>query len=241
MKAHTFAKVVILSALLAACASTAPPPDERDPLDPWEGFNRSVFEFNTRVDDAVVRPAARTYKRVTPQPVRTGIRNFFTNLRAPVTIVNLLLQGRPGDAGEESRRFFVNTVYGIGGLFDIASAGDLEKYHEDFGQTLAVWGWEDSRFVVLPLLGPSTVRDSVGRAGDVPPNVVQRWTLQHGSYGLIAIDILQMRADLLPLEADIREAYDPYTFMRDGWRQRRRNQIYEGEQELPDYESFLEE
>lgn len=239
MKNHLTCLALIV--MITGCASTAPPPEERVPHDPWEGFNRSVFQFNTSFDDTVVRPAARSYKRVTPEPVRNSIRNFFANVRSPVVVFNLILQGRGNDAGEELKRFFVNSVYGIGGLFDIASAGGLEKHNEDFGQTLAVWGWEDSRFLVLPFFGPATVRDGVGRLGDIPANAVQRWTIEKGTYGLIVLDVIQMRADLLPLDADIREAYDPYTFMRDGWTQRRRNQIHEGDQPLPDYDSFLEE
>lgn len=232
---------VILITLTAGCATTAAPPEERDPLDPWEPYNRTMFNFNAAVDRAVVRPVARGYDNITPQPVKRGIRNFFTNIRSPVVIVNLALQGRGADAGEEIRRFIVNTIFGIAGLFDLASASEIEKFDEDFGQTLATWGWEQSRFVILPFLGPSTVRDTFGRAGDVAPNVAWRLAVEEGTFGLVVLDIVQMRAAFLPLDAEIEKAFDPYIYMRDGWMQRRRHQIHDGEQELPDYDAFLDE
>lgn len=232
---------ILLIVLATGCATTAAPPEERHPNDPWEPFNRSVFVFNSAVDRSVVRPIARGYDTVTPSPIQRGVRNFFTNLRSPVVVFNLLLQGRGGDAGEELTRFFVNTIYGIGGLFDVASAGDLEKHDEDFGQTMATWGWEESRFVILPFLGPSTVRDGLGRGVDTVPDVAWRIALDEGSYGLIGLDIIQTRAQMLPLDKEIEQAFDPYTFVRDGWMQRRKQQVHDGEQPLPDYDAFLDD
>jgi len=227
--------------LLAGCATTAPPPDERHPQDPWEPYNRNVYQFNSAVDQALIRPLAVGYGKVTPKPARRGIRNFFANLYSPVTILNLALQGRPGDAGTQFQRFFVNTVYGIGGLFDIASAGGLEEYDEDFGQTLAVWGWEESRYFMLPFLGPSTVRDGLGRIPDAYTNIAWRYARDESSFALIGLNIIQVRHAMLPLDEDIESAFDPYSFVRDSWIQRRRNQIGEGETTLPDYESFIDD
>lgn len=227
--------------LLVACATTAPPPDERHPRDPWEPYNRNMFKFNQTVDRAVIRPLAIGYDKVTPPPARRGIRNFFTNIRSPVTMANLLLQGRPADAGTQLKRFFVNTVYGLGGLFDVAGAGGLESHNEDFGQTMAVWGWEDSRFFVLPLMGPSTVRDGLGRVPDGYADVAWRWTLEESTYALIGLNVIQIRHSMLPLDEDMESAFDPYSFMRDGWMQRRRSAIHEGEDNLPDYDAFLDD
>jgi phospholipid-binding lipoprotein MlaA len=231
----------LAAALLAGCATTAPPPDQRHPRDPWEPYNRNMFQFNSAVDRAVFRPLARGYGKVTPEFAKRGIRNFFANIRSPVDQVNLLLQGRPGDAGTEFARFVFNSTLGLGGLFDVATNGDVEDYTEDFGQTMAVWGWEDSRFFILPLLGPSTVRDGLGRVPDGYADVAWRWTLEETTYGLVGLNVIQSRYALLPLDEDIRAAYDPYTFMRDGWLQRRDHAIANGRNGLPDYESFIED
>ncbi len=232
---------LLASLLLAACATTAPPPEDRHPRDPWEPYNRKMFAVNDALDRAVLRPVAVGYDKVAPRPVKRGVRNFFTNIRSPVNQINLLLQGRPGDAGTELARFAVNLTFGVGGLFDMASRAGIERHNEDFGQTMAVWGWKDSRYFVLPLLGPSTVRDGIGRPVDGYSSFAWRWALRETSYWWIGLDILQTRHALLPLDEDLREAYDPYTFMRDGWLQRRAHQISEGQQELPDYEAFLED
>ncbi len=233
--------VIGLVLALSACATTAPPPEERHPHDPWEPFNRNIHDFNMAADRAVLRPLAKGYDKITPAPAQRGIRNFFTNLRSPVTMLNLLLQGRPVDAGTQLKRFFVNTVYGIGGLFDIASAGGIETYDEDFGQTMAVWGWNQSRYLVLPFLGPSTLRDGIGRVPDAYANVAWRLALEESSYVLIGLNVIQIRHSLLPLDDDLESAFDSYSFMRDGWLQRRDHLIHEGESQLPDYEQFLDE
>jgi phospholipid-binding lipoprotein MlaA len=230
----------LLAVLAAGCATTAPPPEERHPADPWEPYNRAVWNFNVAVDQVIVRPVAVGYDRVTPSPVRTGVRNFFSNLRSPVTIINLGLQGRGSDAGGETRRFILNTLFGFAGLIDIASTEDMPKYHADFGQTLATWGWEDSRFLMLPFLGPSTVRDGVGRGVDSQARI--EWRLAgDGSYYLLGLDMIEIRANLLPLDEQIREAFDPYAFMRDGWMQRRSYMIHGEEAPLPDYDAMLDE
>ncbi|NBB92367.1 MAG: VacJ family lipoprotein [Gammaproteobacteria bacterium] len=234
--------IILLAAVaLSGCATTAPPPEERHARDPWEPYNRNMFQVNTAVDRALIRPLAVGYGKVAPKPVRHGVRNFFNNIRSPVDQVNLVLQGRPGDAGRELVRFLFNSTIGVGGLFDIASHGGIEDYEEDFGQTMAVWGWEDSRFFIIPLLGPSTVRDGLGRVPDGYADFVWRWTLEETTYGLIGLNVIQLRHSLLPLDEDIRSAFDPYTFMRDGWLQRRGHAIANGESALPDYEAFLDD
>lgn len=229
-----------MACLLAGCAATAAPPEQRLPEDPWEPFNRSVYQFNRGVDKAVLRPVARGYDAVTPDPVKTGLGNFFRNLGSPVIMINLLLQGRGQDLEQEFQRFFVNTVYGVGGVFDLADRADIEDNETDFGQTLHTWGWSDSRFVMLPLLGPSTLRDGLGIALDSTQDNVWQRGLQSGRWGLLALRIVDIRAGLLPLEPELARAFDEYALVRDGYLQRR---VYflEGEQaEAPDYEAFLE-
>lgn len=227
---------------LSACATTAvPPAAERDPLDPWEPVNRQVHSFNMAADRAVVRPVARGYQKATPQPVRTGVRNFFTNLRSPVIIFNLLLQGRPGDSLEHFERFFVNSIYGIGGIFDLASKADMPAHEADLGMTFATWGWEQSRFVMLPLLGPSTLRDGVGFYGDSFINPVWDRARQEGAFGLLGLNIIQIRAGLLPLDPQLEAAFDSYIFLRDGFLQRRQFQILGDDSGLPDYDDFLDD
>ncbi|MFU8831849.1 MAG: VacJ family lipoprotein [Wenzhouxiangella sp.] len=233
--------LVFLIAAITGCATTAAPPEDRHPDDPWEPFNRTMHSFNMAADRAVLRPVARGYDKVTPEPVQGGVRNFFRNLRSPVIMMNLLLQGRGSELEDEFQRFIINTVYGIGGVFDVASAGGMEKHHGDFGQTLATWGWEDSRFVMLPLLGPSTVRDTVGRGVDIVPNVAWRLALQEGTFGLVILDVVQMRADMLPLDAELEAAFDDYILMRDGWSQRRQFMIFGEEAGAPDYDAWLDD
>lgn len=232
---------VSLVLLASACATTAPPPQDRHPADPWEPLNRNVYTFNRAADRAVLRPIARGYQAVTPSPLQTGISNFFTNLRSPVVILNLLLQGRPGDSIEQFERFFVNTVYGLGGLFDLASHGDLTRHEADLGMTLGHWGWEDSRYLMLPFFGPSTVRDGVGFYGDTFINPVWEIAREEGSYGLLALNIIQIRAGLLPMDAQLEDAFDEYLFLRDGYLQRRNFQIFGEDSQLPDYDAFLDD
>jgi len=227
--------------LLAGCATTTPPPEERDPRDPWEPYNRNMYQFNSAVDRALIRPLAVGYGKVTPAPVRRGVGNFFTNIRSPVDQINLLLQGRPGDAGTELTRFLINVTFGLGGIFDMASRGDIEDFNEDFGQTTAVWGWEESRFFMLPLMGPSTLRDGLGRVPDFYPDFALRWAIDETHYSLIGLNVVQVRHALLPLDEDIESAFDPYTFTRDGWLQRRNHAIRNGGNATPDYDSFIDD
>ncbi len=233
--------IVALALLLSACATSAPPSDARHPDDPWEPFNRNVHSFNETADRAVLRPVARGYQAVTPGPVRTGIRNFFTNLRSPVVMLNLLLQGRPGESLEQFERFFVNTLYGLGGVFDLASRGDLPRHEADLGTTFGNWGWEESRYLVLPFFGPSTVRDGLGFYGDTFINPVWELAREEGSYGLLGLNIIQIRANLLPLDAQIEDAFDSYLFLRDAYLQRRQFLIQGEESGLPDYDAFLDD
>lgn len=194
--------------------------------DPWEGFNRKTHSFNNAVDRFVLRPAALGYKRVTPDSVQAGVSRFFANLSMPVTAVNQALQGRPGDAASSLGRFAVNTTIGIVGIFDPAARFGMPwRDGEDFGQTLATWGWRDSRYLVLPLLGPRTVRDAVGIVGDLPLSPVSQIDDTTTAIGFQALELVDMRTRLLPTDQLRRDALDDYLFVRDAWLQRRKHLI----------------
>lgn len=211
----------------AGCA-TSGAERERHPDDPWEGFNRKVFAFNDVLDRYALKPVARGYRFITPDPVETGVGNFFSNLGEPRTALNSLLQGKGSNASVATGRFLINTTVGIGGLFDVASRMEVTGREEDFGQTLAVWGLEAGPYLVLPLLGPSTVRDTAGLPLDMyayPTTYVEDDELR---MGLTALRVIDARAGLLDQEALIRG--DRYSFIRDTWLQQRRFEVSDGEQ-----------
>ncbi|MDQ3206459.1 MAG: MlaA family lipoprotein [Pseudomonadota bacterium] len=208
--------------------------------DPWEGFNRQMHRFNNVVDQAVARPLARTYVRVVPRPIRLGIGNFFSNLGQPVSAVNALLQGRPVQAAQSLSRFALNSTLGIGGVFDPATDARLPNRSEDFGQTLAIWGWERSRYVELPLFGPRTLRDTVGLVGDAPLSPLRQVEADQVRIPLQGLQLVDVRAQLLSTDSLREGAEDDYALVRDAWSQRRAYQIFgdrldPGEEDLPDY------
>lgn len=229
----------ILGALLTACATTAPPPGERHPRDPWEPYNRNMYKFNRTLDKAIFKPVATGYEVIVPDPIEDMVTNFFVNLKSLRTMINLTLQGRPMDTARMVERFVVNTVFGVAGFFDVATKVELPNFEEDFGQTMGVWGWGDSRYFVIPLLGPSTIRDGLGMPFDAYTDVLWREAIDGREYG-IAIDLIQTRANLLPREKQLEEAFDEYLFVRDAWLQNRKFKIT-GESETPDYDEFLDE
>ncbi len=193
--------------------------------DPWEPFNRKVHTFNNAVDRGIARPLATAYTHVVPRFARTGVSNFFSNLRAPVTITNQLLQGRGADAWDSLGRFLMNSTLGIGGLFDPASKAMVPRRNEDFGQTLGAWGWRRSRYVELPFFGPRTVRDVFGLAGDIPLSPIRRIEEDKVRIGLQGLQLVDTRAQLLAID-DLRDtAVDEYSLVRDAWMQRRNYQI----------------
>ena len=218
------------------------PPEAQLPTsyDPWEKFNRKIHRFNNAVDRSIAKPLARGYVKVTPRPVRLGIGNFFENLGQPLTMVNSLLQGKPGRAAQALGRFLLNSTLGIGGLFDPASDAGLPRRSEDFGQTLGTWGWKRSRYVELPLFGPRTVRDAFGLLGDAPLSPVRQIEEDRVRLGLQGLNLVNVRADLLPLDAQREGVPDDYALLRDAWLQRRNYQIesdrkHKADEDLPDY------
>ena len=193
--------------------------------DPWEKLNRKVFRFNDAVDKYIATPLARAYVKVVPRPVRLGIGNFFNNLGQPVTMVNALLQGQPRAAGAAFGRFVVNSTIGVAGLFDPASRMHIGNGSEDFGQTLGVWGWKRSRYVVLPLFGPRTVRDTFGLVGDAPLAPLRYVEEDKVRIPLQGLQLVDVRTQLFAVDGMRQGAPDPYALVRDAWLQRRAYQI----------------
>lgn len=214
-----------LALLLGGCAS-GPAIDPRDPLEP---LNRGVFQFNEAVDATVMKPVATAYKAVTPQLVRTGVHNFFSNLGEIWSTVNNALQLKPRETVESFMRVSVNTVLGIGGLIDLAGAMGMEPHKEDFGQTLGRWGVPSGPYLVLPLLGPSTLRDTAAMGVESEGSVVRQLDDVRTRNALIGLDVVDTRASLLRAGEVLDEAaIDKYSFRRDVYLQKRRNDVYDG-------------
>lgn len=219
---------------LSGCATMAPTdggePDPAAAVDPFEPFNRAVHDFNDAVDKAVLKPVAQGYEAVVPQPARDVVGNFFGNLSDVWTAANQLLQGKPVDAFYDMFRVAINTTLGFGGAFDIASEMNIEKHNEDFGQTLGVWGVPSGPYLVLPFLGPSSVRDAPGRAVDMVADPLDTAIDSRGRRNnLWALRLVDDRARLFRAERVMQgAALDQYSFVRDAWLQRRRNQVYDG-------------
>ena len=194
--------------------------------DPWERFNRKVHGFNNVADECVLRPIATGYDKIMPAPVKASVSRFFVNLGMPVTAANQALQGRPGDAVQSLGRFALNTTVGIAGVFDPASRIGMPLHDdEDFGQTLATWGWRDSRYVVVPLLGPRTLRDTVAIVGDQPLAPIGQIQDSGVAGGLQLLEVVDGRVGMLPFDTLRREAIDDYLFVRAAWVQRRKRKI----------------
>ncbi|MGD2127999.1 MAG: VacJ family lipoprotein [Lysobacterales bacterium] len=236
----TWLAVLLLTLAAGGCASSQTRLTDPE-HDPWEGYNRKIYAFNEGFDKAIFRPVAKAYDFVMPDAPQRGVRNFFRNLNYPVTLLNSLLQGKMARAFTATGRFLMNSTIGVLGFFDVASKAGIPRYDEDFGQTLAVWGWDDSRYLVMPFLGPFTVRDVLGRSFYGYFHPVSYMAREHDNYWPMIIDLVSLRAELLPLQADIEAASDPYVLMRDAYLQRREFDIYDGNPPAPDYDSMLEE
>lgn len=221
--------MLLVMALLAGCAIAPPRTD-----DPLQKVNRKVYAFNDTLDKAVLRPAAVGYRKVTTPGMRRSVDNFFTNIELPVTVANDLLQARPSQALGNTGRFFINLTVGVGGLFDPATKLGLPLQTTDFGITLARWGMPDGDFVMLPLLGPSSLRDMWrypvdGYFFDPLSLVAKNHGFNFGEYYLPQVlYVVSMRAQLIDAEGFLQTAYDPYAFMRDAYRQRRLYLLYDG-------------
>ncbi len=248
-KSVGYLPVFVLAAIVclqcSACATQPTAADgsklERSAADPWEPLNRPIYAFNGAFDNVSFKPLAKGYKIVFPSFVRRGITNFFQNLRSPLNIINHFLQGKVGDGFQQSGRFVLNSTVGLGGLIDVAATGGHEQKNEDFGQTLAVWGVPDGPYVVIPFLGPRTLRN----ATMLPLNILGDPLIHYEDSSVrdkvYLVRLIDIRARLLSAEALTKEAYDPYITLREAYLQHRRYVIYDGDppdiyDEFPDPE-----
>lgn len=226
--------------VLAGCATRPSDPEEfaayQELNDPFEPANRAVLAFNMAMDDVLLRPVAIGYRAVVPSPIRTTARNFLDNLATPLDVLNNLLQGEVERAGHSLGRFMVNTIIGLGGLIDVASDAGVPVYHEDFGQTLAVWGVADGPYLMLPFLGPSNPRDGFGLAADSFADPFSNWAAANGHdeliYTRLAVDVVDRRSRNIETIDQLRESsIDFYAAVRSFYRQYRKSAILNGRPE----------
>jgi len=245
-RTRLFVLTAIACVLCVACASAPTNPDgsqiERSPADPWEPLNRAMYESNGFLDRVTFKPLAKGYGKVVPKFIRRGIRNFSRNLRAPLNIINCLLQGK-AEGFRQTGRFLINSTVGLGGFIDVATHTGIDVQQEDFGQTLAVWGVPDGPYVFIPVLGPLTLRDAVM----VPlnfladPLVYYKDTSVRDKVFLVrAIDFREQI--LTSTEAQIKSAHDPYIRVREAYLQNRKFHIYDGDPpEDDDFDEFFDD
>jgi len=209
-------------------------------IDPYEKANRRIFKFNAGLDVFLVKPVAKAYKAVTPEIVDNSVSNFFNNLDDVGSAVNSLLQAKPGPALMDTGRVLFNSTMGLGGLFDVASAFGMERYKEDFGQTLAHWGVESGPYVMLPFFGPSTVRDTTAKF--TIDSLTNPSHYHDESLALFALDKLDQRADLFNDEEAFKDiSDDPYSALRDLWLQRRESLIRDGKIDEKEQSDLIDE
>ena len=214
---------VMAAGLLAGCATSG------NPKDPIEGFNRAMFAFNEGLDSAIVKPVATGYEAVLPSPFRTGVTNFFSNIEDVFIGVNNLLQGKVPEAFSDLGRVVINTTIGLLGVLDMASDAGLEKHDEDFGQTFGRWGVGNGAYVVIPVFGPRTARDTVGLILDSAVDPVGDHKPKGTRNAALVLRVVNKRANLLAADKVVEEAaLDKYSYMRDAYLQRRRNLIHDG-------------
>jgi phospholipid-binding lipoprotein MlaA len=236
--------IMIALLLAAGCAShPSAPKDERSEADPWEPLNRQIHGFNTGFDRVTFKPLAKGYAKVIPQSLRTGIRNFSSNLRTPLNAINSFLQGKWGFGFSESGRFVANSTMGVFGLFDVATKMGVERHNEDFGQTFAVWGIPDGPFVVLPFLGPRTLRDAIA----VPLNIYGDLLIHYDNSAvrdkIYFVRLIDVREKLFAAESLLKGSQDRYLSIREAYLQNRLYLIYDGDPPTNDdfYEDFMED
>lgn len=235
----------ILLGILAGCASSIPAAskEDRSAADPWEPLNRRVNAMNDNVDKVTLKPLAKAYEFVVPSLVRRGIGNFSANLLTPLNIVNNLLQGKVKRGLSETGRFVANSTFGIGGLIDIGGDMGMETYREDFGQTLAVWGVPDGPYVVLPLLGPYTLRDALMVPLNMAADPLLYLDHDRTRQSIYFVRTVDLRADLFTAEALIEDSFDRYLTIRESYLQNRKFLIYDGDPPEDDdfYDDFYDD
>jgi len=220
--------IALMALLLTACASI-PPGSTADPRDPFERYNRAMFSFNKAVDDKVLKPVATGYTDVIPDLIRTAIGNFFGNIGDVWTAVNNYLQGKPREGTSDVARVVLNSTFGIVGLIDVATPAGLVQHEEDFGQTLGVWGVKSGPYLILPILGSSTVRDGLARPVDLYADPITQIDSVGVENSLRAMRLVDDRATLLYSTRMMEDAaLDPYRFVRDAYLQRRESRVRDG-------------
>ena len=228
--------IIIFTAVsLTGCASTR----AGNPADPLETINRGIYQFNDAVDKSVVKPAAKGYKAVMPTAGRIMVTNFFSNLDDVTVTANDFLQFKLVQGFSDGMRFIVNSTIGVFGLIDVASNGGLKKHDEDFGQTLGKWGVGNGPYLVLPILGPSTMRDSVGLYADGFTSPMYQMSDMRARNQAYMVRGVNHRAEILDQEKVLNEAMiDPYAFLRDAYLLRRQSQVYDGNPPRPRYDDY---
>jgi phospholipid-binding lipoprotein MlaA len=239
----TSALLCLLCLGIGGCASNAADDGDADAYDPFESFNRKMYRFNEVLDTAALKPLAKGYRRVTPKPVRRGFANVFANFTTPRSALNNFLQGKPKRGFNELGRFLFNSTLGIGGIFDVASAGGMETYDESFGETLAVWGLPEGPYLILPVFGSRSLLDAsafpVDWYTDLNPHL--KTSVRDKLYFFRLMD---SRVRLLSAETFIEKSNDPYIALRESYRQNRQFKIFDGDppqdEELMDEDMFDE-
>ena len=230
--------LLILFLVSSGCATTKNQSNDFNPEDPYEKSNRKVFEFNSKIDKLFLRPITDFYDNATPEFAQTSITNFFSNLDDIGISFNNFLQGNIVDSMSDITRFFINSIFGLGGFFDVASEMGLEKHSEDFGQTLGKWGAKPGPYLMLPFLGPSTTRDAFTFVGDTALAPTLSLDDSEARLGLISLDLINTYSAFTGI-ADI-ESQDQYAFLRDAYLDRRKFEVNDGlsEEDLSQDEDF---
>jgi phospholipid-binding lipoprotein MlaA len=243
---HALLLTLLLAIIQITGCATAPASAEkpvRSEADPWEPMNRGIYRVNTVFDNATLKPIAKGYKKVLPTPVRRGINNFSVNLFTPRSAVNNFLQGKFGRGFDDIARFLFNSTIGIGGIFDVASAGGLERYNENFSQTMAVWGIPEGPYLVLPILGPQSLLDAVMLPLDILADPLMHYDNSSVRDKVYLLRTIDFRASLLTAEKFLEDSKDPYTTLRESYLQNRQFKIYDGDPPIDEelYDDFFDE
>lgn len=232
------AAIVSTALLLSACATNQTLSNVE--YDPWEGVNRNIHSFNDTADRVILKPIATGYRKFIPRIARLGVSNFFDNLMTPRSAINNFLQGKPKRGLSDVGRFLFNSTFGIAGLLDVASDAGLEEFDEDFGQTLATWGVPNGPYVVLPFLGPRTLRDALSEPIDVLADPLFHYDVSSVRDKLWVLRGIDLRAGLLSAEALIADSKDRYITLRESYLQNREYEVYDGDPPIDDdfYDDF---
>jgi len=237
--------IALILMQVGACASSPKVAEEEAQVryagDPWEPLNRGIYAVNDALDTVTLKPLSKGYKKITPGFVRRGISNFFANLRTPLNIVNNLLQGKGRDALSETARLAMNSTVGIGGLFDPAASAGLERHDEDFGQTLAKWGVPAGPYVMVPILGPRTLRDAITIPLDIFLDPLYHYDNSSVRDKLWILKAIHVRSKLLAAESTIESSFDAYVTIREAYLQNREYLIYDGDPPVDDDDDLFDE